>query len=88
MRDVMIAGHRYRIRYKSQSGNYRWYAWEAVVTYLGLGGPSGDDHWFHCRPKADTGSIPQADLLAFEEVGADVSNRPPRRLKGALDVAT
>ena len=78
-------GQRYRIRYKCQSGNYRWYEWEAVITYLGLGGPSGDELFFHGRPEFDTGRIPPKDLVSAELVDKSVPHKHPRQLKGAVE---
>jgi hypothetical protein len=62
-------GHLYRLTYRLQSGNGRWYKYEATMTYLGRASQTKDTLW-NLRPIAGTQTLPTNDILAAEDLGA------------------
>lgn len=59
--------HLYRLVYKLQSGNYRWYKYEATMTYLGKG--LGGRLDFNLRPIAGTQYLTEDSILEAEDLG-------------------
>jgi hypothetical protein len=75
-------GHLYRLVYKLQSGNYRWYKYEATMTYLG---PGRFEEFFNLRPLAGTQSLPKNSILEAEDLGESHGRDDSRhRLKRSL----
>lgn len=78
----MDEGKTYKVTYKQQSGNYRWYKWEMYATYLGYV-PSRVAEVFSLRPLSGTTDIPRENILSVEEVPHH-HHKKPKRFKGAI----
>lgn len=72
-------GITYRLIYKSQSGNYRWYRYEAIAKYIGRG-MQEDDEAFSFRPLAGTSDIKHENILEAYEMPRTTEPRLPKRL--------
>lgn len=86
-------GHVYRLMYKLQAGNGSWWAYEAVMTYLGAErfpqypgqDPRTRELSFNLRPhfgtqKLRAGSIMRAEDLGRSEGREDSRHKPKKRL--------
>jgi len=77
----MDMGKTYKVTYKQQSGNHRWYKWEMTATVLGN---SRGEILFNLRPLAGTTRIPGENILAFREAGYH-EHVMPKRFPGAIE---
>lgn len=77
----METGRKYRIRFKQQTGNYRWVTKEFVAKVFAH---EGDVYWVHGRPVFDTFTITESEIVETTEVPADTRPSPPRKVKVAL----
>lgn len=77
----LSAGKRYKFTWRAQSGNYRWYRWEAVGDFIGHDGTKINISF---RPEAGTGSIDSVQLIALEEVPKTADIKLPKQLPGAV----
>lgn len=77
-------GHLYRLVYKLQSGNYRWYKYEATMTFLDMDSRNGDTIW-NLRPLAGTQTLAYDLILEAEDLGATQGRSDHRhRVKKSL----
>jgi hypothetical protein len=58
--------HVYRLEYKIQSGNYSWYRYTSIMTFLGF---DNGNLLFNLRPLAGTQSLRANCLLVAEDLG-------------------
>ena len=80
-------GKTYRVHWKTQSGNYRWYVKEFTAQFLGWfasyeGQPNDMAHWSF-RPDAGSSDCHKNSILWFEQV-EDGKRQLPKSL-GPLD---
>lgn len=83
----MIEGKTYKIEFKQQSGNNRWYRWEMSATYLGQSRQQyhlGGDSLFSLRPLAGTTRLPTENIFSTEEVPHH-QHKMPKRFPGAIE---
>lgn len=81
-------GKTYAVRYKQQSGNYKWYEWVMTATYLGHH-RSGDEiitAW-NLRPLAGTTELPASHISQCTPVTSNggQEHKLPKRLKGNVN---
>jgi hypothetical protein len=95
----MEPGNLYRVTYKQQSGNGRWYRWEMTAVYLGPAGeyrPGYEE--FSLRPQMGSTSLRANLIEAADLVERDIPHKYrngvrdralrvklPRRYKGAVE---
>lgn len=80
---TFVPGKTYKVGYKQQSGNNRWYEWEMTAQFLHLG--EHDRMYFSGRPAWGTSYLdPQSPIIRAEQVADGVRKRP-RRLVGAVE---
>jgi hypothetical protein len=73
----------YRVRYRRQSGNYRWAEYEFQGKFLGFDS-DGLELSFSLRPEAGTSSIKASDILEMWEMSQVAKPKLPVRI-GGLD---
>jgi hypothetical protein len=73
----MQSGHRYRVRWKQEAGNYRTYVKEAVWTFV-LYQHSNDILFFSGRPICGTQDMRRESFLSAEEVSKHTPCTVPR----------
>lgn len=77
MTDKLKRSHLYRLVYRLQLGNGRWYKYEAYMTYLGCNKVTREAQ-FNLRPVAGTQSLSLRDLLEVEDLGRTEGRDDPR----------
>lgn len=68
------AGNLYRLRYRLQSGNYKWYVWEMTAVYIGSEQGGYKQH-FSLRPHAGSTQIQTSHIHEVELVAERVDAR-------------
>jgi hypothetical protein len=74
----LIEGVMYRVLYKSQSGNYRWYKYEMFASFVGA--DSYGNLLWSLRPEAGTQQMVREQLLEAYEMPRTTAARMPKRL--------
>lgn len=75
----LVEGRKYSVRWKQQSGNYRWYIKEAVWTFVGPAYQWTQLVWSG-RPVCGTQDMNTGYFLDATEVGEDIKCTLPRSL--------
>jgi hypothetical protein len=81
----LVQGQKYKVTYRQQSGNYRWYEWSMTAQFLGFqseGRGSEVVTTWSLRPLAGTTELPMRDIISAIPQYGPV--KMPKRKPGAV----